>query len=730
MSFDSSASAFHGKEPVVLVTVTIGGTIYRWSTHDVATPDGMFDGRIIDGGSVDREIRPGDVSGSDVNITLSNHDSTLDALISDYGTISPYKAVIVIQRGFVDLAYGDFETIVTLDFLSLEPYGDDRLVRLKATDANKWAEGKIFPPTCAEVLVALQIAAPLDWQTVSLHTSKRTKRVPIVVGSAEVMDINESQGYVASMGASSEQSPPQSAHVAALGDVAPFIGGITFAAISKYGFDAYPLVEQFFQTGFTNARQFNEGEINKVSVESIQITLESETWYVLVVKKRQSAHAQNIPGGFILDKEHSESIRYKVNTYAPGGASGSHWTPSNIAQGLYESVRGNEGAWAANSVTADWGREVEREDGIHQMMTIYEESEFLPLMSQAMKEAGIDLYTSKDRKFGSVTTEAPTAFTPDYSDEVVYPLFSEESNIVSFQLRVPVAGTRWGLATRAHVFWDRDPEEDLVVRAGIDVQQIFDQLDRLVIEVNEEAEERHDTKIIVKGGGITLTSRLSGEMVATRLLSYRDNPANLINIKATIYGTRVELGDIVRVKHSAAPWSDEHICVVYSIQDDLNDHTVDLLLVDLDGSLNQKGFRYDTRANWTHADTSTPNVGATVTFTNGSSTVTANAADTFGGVLVGDILRSWSPVNRFEGIVVSTDQDATLALSNLGGGYGPTNDTYISGGSTNWAILRSQATRGTTPDKSGTPIQNVYGAYADNEDDLFLDDATVPYEYS
>lgn len=731
MSYSTSAEAFHGKTPIVLLTLTIGATVYRWSTHDVSTPDGMYQGRIVDGGSIDREVVSGRPAGSDISMTISNHDGTLDALVSDFSANSYIKGTAVIKRGFEDLAFASFETKATLDVASIRGYSDSRLVVLNMDNERKFLTGTIEPPTILEVLDALKVADATNFpSTVKANPAFQDESVPIVVGSP--FGISNRSGMINARVSTLN-------HTGVVGTLPAFSGYIVFAAISKYGFNVYdghPVYNGAFYRvdGVPNAHESDyvnpNAFLSTFAAQNKAITLNGETWHVLLLKAEQFAFDTLVDG--TLD------IKVRPQPKFEGVSDPRPWTVAETAQGLFESATGNEGTWSSNSVTATWTELTDTTDITSRYIST-QDTDVMSAIGTVVSESFIDTYVSIDGKLGVVNISPIGGPSSDYSANTG--LVSEEDNIIAFNVSYPQPGSKWGVATRVNVGWGDNPGtagDGVVRQTEVEGQYLLE--DRIsgtaqnpirsLTKSNPTAETAHGREILVQLGGRTIQSRGTAELVAERSLALRSVPRPIISTIATIQATQIELGDVIRVKHSAAPWSGEHVGVVYGINDNLNDHTVNLQIVDLDSYLNGKTFFYNTRASWTHADTISPNFGAALSITNGSNAVIATIPNTFAGVMVGDILRLDTQFNRFEVIIASTDQDDFLTTSNNGGAWGPTNGNYVTEGSiTNWKILRSQATRGTTPDKAGAPINEKYGAYANTADELFLDDVTVPYIY-
>lgn len=737
MSYQTSAEAFHSKTPIILVTITIGGTVYRWSTHDIATRDGMYEGRLIDGGVIDREVVTGVSEGDDISLQISNHDGALDALVSDFVANSYIKGSVVIKRGFLDLAYDSFKTAVTLDIVSIVGYSDSRVVKINLGNESSFLTGTIEPPTVGEVIKALKIADPVnftDENMVTIHHAQR-KTVPILVGSpAGTTDRRDGwvQAYVAT----------KTIYTGQIGTIA-INGALMIAAVSKYGFNLYGGPSQFWNGVIYKAdgvERFHDhdqggGVRFSFSTQDKVITLNDETWHVLLIQAG------------IFDEEAVRESEEDTPLYLvrpqplyEGTTIPKAWTLAETVQGIYESATGNESLWGSIRVTADWDLLSESTE-ITSRYRFTEDTDALPAISTVTSQSFVDTYVSKTSKLGVANITPIPGPSPDYSSKL---LFSEEKNIVELSVSYPAPGSKWGIATRVNVGYGDQPgvsgdgtrvfrdikNRGLISNMGAHEASVSFPSPRVYTQVNEEAETAHGKEFLVDVGGDTVPSQNAAWKIANRVLSLRAIPRPIISLTATIEAIQVELGDIVRVKHSAAPWSGEHVGIIYAIADDLETHTVQLTVVDLNSYLTGKTFFYNTRANWVHADTTDPNSGAFISITNGSNTVTASIEDTFDNVSAGDILRIDEGSNHFEVIIASSDQSNTIVTENGGGGYGITSDDYVTDGSiTGWSILRSQATRNNKPILAGVEIDDKYGAYADDADDLFIDDTTEPYIY-
>ena len=729
MSYQTSAEAFHGKTPVVLVTFIVDSITYRWSTHDVATPDGMYEGRIVDAGSIDREVVSGRPAGADINIVLSNHDGALDALVSDFETTSYVKGSAVIKRGFLDLAYASYETKATLDITSIAGYRDSRHVEIGLGNEHKFLTGTLEPPTVDQVLAALKTADPTNFDDAKINPAAKGLTVPIVIGNS--FGLLRASGW---LNAAVSTTP----FIGDVGTLTTTSAPVLFGAVSKYGFYIYEGLAQYNGAVYmVNGKVVSHsadqagGEdafMNTFAAQDKVITLNGETWHVLLL--RAERFVEYMPG---KDEDGPIELRVRPQAKFTGISTPRPWTIPETVQGIFESATGSQGTWSANSVAADWATFTQASDIVTRYV-ISNQIDVMAAMGTVFKESFVDAYVTADGKLSVTNIVSTPGPSPDYSNTL---LFSEEENITTLSVSFPPPGSKWGIATRAIVGWSDTPgtvgDGVLILEDKTGRQYIFGSFSnegRTEAAANFDAETAMGRDITVQLGGFTIPGKDSAREVGERCIAVRAIPRPIIRLNATIGATQVELGDFVRVKHSAAPWSGEHVGVVYGIADNLGDHTVQLTVIDLDEYLNRKTFIYDTRAQWVHADTISPNLGATISITNGSNTVTASAVDTFDGVLAGDILRIDEGSNRFEVIIVSTDQDDTLTTSNVGSGEGPLSSTYTTAsGIIAWSILRSQATRGTTPAKSGTPIEDGFGAYADDADDLFLDNVTTPYTY-
>ena len=733
MSYSSSAEAFHGKTPVVLVTFTVGSTVYRWATHDIATPDGMYEGKIVSSGSIDREVVSGRPAGADINIRISNHDGSLDALVSDFTNNAYTKGSAVISRGFLDLSYASFEVKATLDIAEIVGYGDNRLVEIRLTNENKFLTGTIEPPTNREVVDALIVADPTNFNSSNmfLHPEWRDEPVPVIVGSPH--GILRDSGWVTAHVATKTYFTGQ------VGSLPAFPGALLFGGVSKYGFNVYAGLADYNGAIYrsdgeirTHAGDFYDADagLTGFAAQNKTITLNGETWHVLLLKV----------GAFdkeVINRGDVEAPLIEVRPQAkPEGVSTPReWTIGEVVQGIFESATGNEGTWNTNAIMADWTN-LSATTNITSRYITDIDTDVMSAIGRATSEAFVDTYVSAEAKLGAINVVPVGGPAPDYSDKQ---LFTEEDNITSLSVSYPAPGTKWGLATRVLVGWSDKPgnagDGIRTIEVG-GVNYVFGNFGmgpgtKTWATSNIAAEIAAGKDILVELGGYTVPSLTAAKTIASRVLALRSVPRPIINLTSTIDATQVELGDIVRVAHSATPWAGEHVGVVYAIEDNLSDHTVKLIVIDLDSYLTGKAFRYNTRAAWTHADTVSPRLGSTISITNGSNTVTASIADTFDDVLPGDILRIDEGSNRFEVIVEDSDTNLTLTTSNLGGGYGPLSSTYTTAsGIIAWSILRSQATRDNTPAKAGVALDSKYGAFADGADNLFLDDTTPPFKYS
>lgn len=733
MSYQTSSEAFHGKTPVVLLTFTVGSTVYRWATHDIATPDGMYEGKIVDSGSIDREVVSGRPAGADINIRISNHDGGLDALVSDFTNNAYTKGSAVISRGFLDLSFASFEIKATLDVAEFVGYSDNRLVEIRLTNENKFLTGIIEPPTVREVVDALMVADPTNFNSSNmfLHPEWGDEPVPVIAGSPH--GILRDSGWVIAHVATKTYFTGQ------VGTIGAFPGALLFGGVSKYGFNVYAGL-----AGYNGAIYRSDGEIRihasdfydadagltGFAAQSKVITLNGETWHVLLMKV--GAFDKEVINRGDVD---APLIEVRPQAKPEGVSTPREWTMAEVVQGIFESATGNSGTWSSNAITADWTN-LSVTTNITSRYITNTDTDVMSAIGNATSEAFVDTYVSAEAKLGVINVVPVGGPAPDYSSKQS---FTEENNIISLSVSFPAPGTKWGLATRVLVGWSDKPGNAgdgirTLERSGINY--VFGNFGmgpgtKTWASANTAAETAAGKDILVELGGYTVPSLIAAKTIASRVLALRSVPRPIIYLTATIGATQVELGDIVRITHSAAPWTGEHVGVVYAIDDNLDDHTVKLIVIDLDSYLTGKAFRYNSRASWVHADTISPNLGATISITNGSNTVTASAVNTFDGVLAGDILRIDEGSNRFEVIVADTDQNLTLTTSNLGGPYGPLSSTYTTAsGIIAWSILRSQATRSTTPAKAGVALDSKYGAFADGADDLFLDDTTPPFKYS
>jgi len=214
-----------------------------------------------------------------------------------------------------------------------------------------------------------------------------------------------------------------------------------------------------------------------------------------------------------------------------------------------------------------------------------------------------------------------------------------------------------------------------------------------------------------------------------REVDLRKDPRFVLQAEFSWRALHLDLGDIVRVNHTAIPgWSTERLCVVYGIADNLDDHTVTVTLVDFDAYLRGKVCYYNSETNWTIDDGTSSGDTCAITITKSVIAFSA-ATRVMNFALAGDILQVETANNQFQGIITLVDPDNDeITLSNAGGEDGPVNTTYTTeSGISAWVVLRGQPNRDTSSG-SYTALADKYGTHG-APDGFFRDDATAAYTY-
>ena len=725
MTFASDSDLTGGKTIVTLVSLTDGVTTYRWSTGgtDVFddTANVWYTPLIVDIGSIDRVMDVGAPRESDLQLSLSNADGSLDALFSDFSSFSPINATATIKIGFSTQSVSAFKTIATMTFARVVGVSQDRVITLELVENLDRALGEIKPYTSQEVYDALTVADNTTYPArVDIINGERP--VPVVLGRYKLNDTLD--GVTAGHSFASGTAL----------DGQTFNGIVRMAAIGRYAFEttrmrAIPIdtdgnvrvATNGIVGGLWSAATFTSS-FALIAWEDVTVTLGGLSWHVLVVKiKNNIADTSGIGA--------HGTWRFSCEPFAPQRIEVSDWRAAECVRGAVESAE-NFTSWAAKADSTSWDT-VNAHTGTRMRRIIYETTRTSEVINDFLTQAQIDSYMTADGKLAGFWLVGTPGGTPDYSGSFQV---TEADDVLSMDAELQTSG-RWSVANSITAQYSPigDIFSPFIAEFARLPQGARDVITGLAAEstVLEDATSisNHGRRYSESVGGDLLYVLADSEALARRELALRADPRWLVPAAVPWRGAQVELGDIVELSHTAMPgWSANRACVVYAISYGVGDHRAILSLIDFDTYLRFKTCLYDTMADWVVSDNADESL--TVAVVNGSSVITYSANGNWEEAEVGDIVELRSATNQWQGTILSEDSGAkTHTLDNTGGETGIQNTGYANeAAATAWKILRSQSNRDTA--SSNYDAQDAkYGCYAVGADGFFIDDSTAAYTF-
>lgn len=716
-TFSDASDKHAGERPVLLVSFTDGSTTYRWGTQDIydTTNNHFYDGRIVATSPIDRPVSSAMPPLATFSLTLDNVDSGIDSLFSDYGSFSPVDATITVKRGFESIAVADFQTICVMKFAGSPQITHDRLLVLDFVDDASRHFGEIVSPTAQVVFNAMTTADVGLWPS-NPGIPGGDLCVPVVLGHyamTETIDGVDAAGK-------------HFDHGGELGGYT-FPGQCRIVAISKTQFDtADNFLRVVNEDGSSWLYRAGKGSPNtSLTWGQETITLNGATWYLLVYKIVNSLTG-------IDYREYSplfNAWRVSVKPYAPDRGAFTHWRVAEFIKGACVAGDGFS-AWANQADSDSWDR-VNNHTGTTVRQTIFKTTSVADVVSEALKQCSVYAYSTGPGKFAGLWIEPLGGPSPDYSAKVG---LTEEDDFLSMDAEIPDDGD-FSVANvvTAHYSTREIKIEDAVagivksLTKGVDSGVVFTS-DSLTIESATGIARHNARRRTASVGGPLLYLTQDALRLAERELDIRSDPRTVLLADLPWGAAHIDLGDIVRVTHTAIPgWSADRLCVVFGVADDFVAGVVTLTLVDFDAYLSGKVCLYDTMADWVVSDNADEAI--TINIANASSVITFSANGNWEEALTGDIFEIRTTDNQFQGIITGKNSGAkTLTLASAGGEVGPLPATYTTETAvTMWKVLRSQKTRDTS--STNYAVQDgKYGCYG-GQDGFFEDDAEAAYTY-
>lgn len=720
-AFSSAADKHAGETVIALISITDGSTTYRWSTStDVfdETNNVWYEPRIVDIGPVDRATSMGAPVESDLTVSLANVDGGLDALLSDFGTFSPFKTTVTVSVGFASLPVSDYRKLATMHYAGVSGVSGDRVITVEfISDINR-KMGSIVCPTYQEVYDALTVVDSTNWPTDALEDGNSV--VPVVLGRYPLdgtTDGVDAKGWLESSNTVGAQA---------------FRGTYRFVAVSKYDFDtSRMMVRPVLREDDDRFRRFRHQTETDLQLtwDSISITLDGVTRYVLVVKTFKYGD-----GNVDLYYLNADVISFSCEPAVPGSAANEDWRIVDLVRGIIESAE-NSTSWAADADTAGWS-DIDSRTGTVVRVTLAETTQAGDVLDEALTQCSIESYVDTDGKLAGLWVSPSPGVSPDYSAVG----FTEEDDALTFRAALPDSG-RWSAINVVHGRFSD------AAKAGVQNESILTNMPFIGNVTVEGATvagggsgnssikiesatniTRQGRRLIASVGGSFLSRILDAAALARRELDLRTDPRWVITVDFPWRAARIEMGDIVEVTHTAVPgWASARACVVYGISYDMGRHMATVTLVDFDAYLRGKVCLYDTMADWVVSEFSDDSLTAAIV--NGSSVITFSDSGKWEDALAGDIFETRSTDNQWQGIIASVNPGAkTITLESAGGEVGPLPSTYVSEATnSDWKVLRSQKNRGTS--STNYAVQDdKYGCYG-GQDGFFLDDSEAAYTY-
>ena len=715
MTLATASDAHQGETPIVLVEFSDGTTTYRWSTSDVHdTINGTFyEGRVLSLGTINRQASPDYPPVVDVTMRISNADGGIDALFSDFGTFSPIGATATIKRGFASVSLTDFQTVASVRFASVVSITGDREITIRCEGGPDF--GSIVAYPLQDVYDAMTAADGTTWPAISDLPSGEVS-VPVVLGRSP-LDGRYDGVDVAQPGA------PLNA--GSLGGQT-FSGITRIAAISATDFDTSRFVIRRLDDDGNMAPEspgspFMEyaTQTDEITWGSVSVTLGGATWYVLVFKIF-----------YTIEPKDGTVFRVSCEPMAPDRVVLTDWRVAEFIKGA--ALSGDKfTTWAAQADAAAWSR-VNNHTGTVMRTTVRETRKVSDVIVDALRSGRIDGYVMQDGKLGGLWLEPPGGPSPDFSGK---PLYEEGEDFLTVSAELPDRG-QFSAANAITVGYAEHALSSAallremweVTRNGAKSDKTFTP-QSVTIERDSYITRHNDERIVANIGGPLLYQQGDAVALGEREVDLRKDPRFVLQAEFSWRALQLELGDIVRVNHTAIPgWSTERLCVVYGISDNLDDHAITVTLVDFDAYLRGKVCYFNSESNWTVGSGAVS--GHTCEVKNGSSSIAFVATEEITGFAdVGDVFQVETASNQFQGIITAIDSAThKLTLSNAGGEDGPVNTTYTTEtGITAWVVLRGQPNRDTSAG-SYTALADKYGTHG-APDGFFRDDATAAYTY-
>lgn len=737
MTYATSTDKVTGERPVLLLEIAIPEdsptTTYYFSTVPVVddTNGRIYEPRILSAGSLDRALMGSTPGGQDVVMRLDGKDGGLDSLFSDFtgsGT-NIVKGKVTIKRGFKSLAIANFQTVAVLQFARLISMNDQRVFTVEFKDKSERLFGAIVPPTVGEVLAALEVAdstlydrTPEFDSSTGIHweNDDLDDIVPVAIGT---------------FGSTAILTKMHAVHHGSInGGFSGFGRGraLSIVAVSPYAITAYPVVirevdgegnlvlngRSYTYTSSSTAR--GDTTVN-YGADSVAITVNGVSMFAYVVRGINLGRPQPMDStgiDLMARVSFSGTANTEGDTREP--------YPDELIEGLAR--MSDSGAWASDADTTSFAK-LHKSIPLPTGYIVWKTEKLYDLVLRIADAFKFDLFITRGGKLSVALLEPEGGASPAYSSALT---FTEEDDILSGSVNavLPQDGSRHGLINEINVESYSIP----VQSSGVETSRIKNHTFS-----NSTSQTRHDRVSVgeINGAPFVRTFK-TAQAVAQRILSLYDDPRLLFSFSTLLRATQLELGDIVKISHSAVPgWLAERLCWVEQIVEDLDDYTTAVTVVDYDDALNAKAFVYSSVENTDVKGGSGLN---RANITNGSSVITfSGASPNINGVEVGDIfsLEGWGGAtntltNRLNAIITAVDTGTpTLTLSDSGGLDGPRNSTYTNETSIqNWKVFASQATRDSASrGEYSTAIADNRGAYCDDADDLFRDNTTAPYVY-
>lgn len=721
--FSAAADKHVGERQILLVSFTDGSTTYRWSTSEIFddTNNVWYDPIIVATGQIDRPASSSMPPLATFSITVSNAQGQVDSLLSDYSSFSPIDATVTVKRGFESIAVSEFQDVCVMRFAGVPSLTGDRLVRIEFEDDPSRQFGEIVSPTAQTVYNAMTTADSGLWPANTAIPGAETT-VPVVLGRYEMVarsdGVDASNHHFDHGGALGGQTFPGQCRIVAISYTQFDVATNTFGVVYSDGTVVTPGSTQPHNPTTTNT---------SITWGQETITIDSVTWYVLIYKVK---NALDSAGTWANPNIMLNTWRVSVKPYAPDRIVFTHWRVAEFIKGACAS--GDDfSVWATQADSASWDK-VNEHTGTSIRRVVRETTPVSSVVGGALKQCSVYAYSTRSGKFAGLWVEPAGGPSPDYSSTVQ---LTEADDFLTFSAEVPVEGDMaMANVITAHYAEHLLLGHELIARIakagdeGSDFSLLL--APNSVTVENAASIARHNGRRESAGvGGPLLYVKDDSINLAKRESDIRSDPRVIITADLPWRAAHIELGDIVRVTHTAVPgWSADRLCIVFGVVDDFVGGIVGLTLVDYHTYLSGKVCLYDTIDDWTVSQYSDDSVTAAIV--NGSSVITFSGDGDWEDVLAGDIFQNESATNQFQGIIDSLDTVAnTITLVGGGGEVGPLNSTYVNeAASTAWKILRSQKNRDTA--STNYAVQDdKYGCYAVGADGFFRDDSTPAYTF-